>query len=73
LSGPVRDSHDLLYQHRVDPEASIEDVAGAVKDLIQQGAVKHSGPYHNDRVRISRNSGSVNAMGLPFMLLLRAD
>jgi len=34
---------DLLYQHRVDPEVPIEDVAGAVKDLIRQGKVKHFG------------------------------
>jgi aryl-alcohol dehydrogenase-like predicted oxidoreductase len=34
---------DLYYQHRVDPEVRIEDVAGAVKDLIQQGKVKHFG------------------------------
>ncbi|HSU31809.1 MAG TPA: aldo/keto reductase [Bryobacteraceae bacterium] len=34
---------DLLYQHRVDPDVPIEDVAGAVKDLIQEGKVKHSG------------------------------
>ena len=34
---------DLLYQHRVDTEVPIEDVAGAVKDLIQQGKVKHFG------------------------------
>jgi aryl-alcohol dehydrogenase-like predicted oxidoreductase len=34
---------DLLYQHRVDPNVSIEDVAGAVKELIQQGKVKHFG------------------------------
>ena len=34
---------DLLYQHRVDPEVAIEDVAGAVKDLIEQGKVKHFG------------------------------
>jgi aryl-alcohol dehydrogenase-like predicted oxidoreductase len=34
---------DLLYQHRVDPEVPIEDVAGAVKDLIQQGKVNHFG------------------------------
>jgi len=34
---------DLLYQHRVDPEVPIEDVAGAVKQLIQQGKVKHFG------------------------------
>ncbi len=32
---------DLLYQHRVDPNVPIEDVAGAVKDLIQEGKVKH--------------------------------
>src|SRR5271169_1614734 len=34
---------DLLYQHRVDPDVPIEDVAGAVKDLIQQGKVKYFG------------------------------
>lgn len=34
---------DLLYQHRVDPNVPIEDVAGAVKKLIQQGKVKHFG------------------------------
>jgi len=37
------ESIDLLYQHRVDPEVPIEDVAGTVKDLIQQGKVKHFG------------------------------
>lgn len=34
---------DLFYQHRVDPSVPIEDVAGAVKDLIQEGKVKHFG------------------------------
>jgi aryl-alcohol dehydrogenase-like predicted oxidoreductase len=34
---------DLFYQHRVDPAVPIEDVAGAVKDLVQQGKVKHFG------------------------------
>jgi aryl-alcohol dehydrogenase-like predicted oxidoreductase len=34
---------DLFYQHRVDPDVPIEDVAGAVKDLIQAGKVKHFG------------------------------
>ncbi|RJT43344.1 aldo/keto reductase [Rahnella woolbedingensis] len=34
---------DLLYQHRVDPEVPIEDVAGTVKDLISEGKVKHFG------------------------------
>ncbi len=37
------DAIDLYYQHRVDLEVPIEDVAGAVKDLIQQGKVKHFG------------------------------
>jgi aryl-alcohol dehydrogenase-like predicted oxidoreductase len=34
---------DLLYQHRVDPDVPIEDVAGAVKDLIREGKVRHFG------------------------------
>jgi aryl-alcohol dehydrogenase-like predicted oxidoreductase len=37
------DRIDLFYQHRVDPNVPIEDVAGAVKDLIQQGKVRHFG------------------------------
>jgi len=37
------DAIDLFHQHRVDPDVPIEDVAGAVKDLIQQGKVKHFG------------------------------
>jgi aryl-alcohol dehydrogenase-like predicted oxidoreductase len=37
------ESVDLLYQHRVDPDVPIEDVAGAVKDLITDGKVKHFG------------------------------
>jgi aryl-alcohol dehydrogenase-like predicted oxidoreductase len=37
------DSIDLYYQHRVDPDVPIEDVAGAVKELIQEGKVKHFG------------------------------
>ena len=37
------DTLDLFYQHRVDPDVPIEDVAGAVKDLIQEGKVKHFG------------------------------
>ena len=37
------DTIDLLYQHRVDPNVPIEDVAGAVKELIQAGKVKHFG------------------------------
>jgi aryl-alcohol dehydrogenase-like predicted oxidoreductase len=37
------DAIDLYYQHRVDPDTPIEDTAGAVRDLIQQGKVKHFG------------------------------
>jgi aryl-alcohol dehydrogenase-like predicted oxidoreductase len=37
------DSIDLFYQHRVDPNIPIEDVAGTVKDLIKEGKVKHFG------------------------------
>jgi len=37
------DHIDLFYQHRVDPDVAIEDVAGAVKDLIQEGKVRHFG------------------------------
>ena len=37
------DRVDLLYQHRVDPQVPIEDVAGAIKDLMDQGKVLHWG------------------------------
>ena len=37
------DAIDLFYQHRVDPDVPIEDVAGAVKELIEEGKVKHFG------------------------------
>src|SRR6266403_1058995 len=37
------DHIDLFYQHRVDPDVLIEDVAGAVRDLIQEGKVRHFG------------------------------
>src|SRR4029450_11070151 len=37
------DAIDLFYQHRVDPNVPIEDVAGAAKELIQEGKVKHFG------------------------------
>lgn len=45
---------DLFYQHRVDPEVPIEDVAGAVKDLIQAGKVKHFGLSEADAQTIRR-------------------
>ncbi|MDA8162183.1 MAG: aldo/keto reductase [Desulfobacteraceae bacterium] len=47
LEGSLRrlrvDAIDLLYQHRVDPDVPIEEVAGTIKDLIQEGKVKHFG------------------------------
>jgi aryl-alcohol dehydrogenase-like predicted oxidoreductase len=45
---------DLFYQHRVDPNVSIEDVAGAVKELIQAGKVKHFGLSEADADTIRR-------------------
>jgi aryl-alcohol dehydrogenase-like predicted oxidoreductase len=45
---------DLLYQHRVDPNVPIEDVAGAVKELIQAGKVKHFGLYEAGAKTIRR-------------------
>jgi aryl-alcohol dehydrogenase-like predicted oxidoreductase len=40
----LRTDHiDLLYQHRIDPSVPIEDVAGAVRDLIQEGEILHFG------------------------------
>src|SRR6266481_2078653 len=43
LKRPKTETIDLFYQHRVDPDVPIEDVAGAVKELIQEGKVKHFG------------------------------
>jgi aryl-alcohol dehydrogenase-like predicted oxidoreductase len=48
------DSIDIFYQHRVDPDVPIEDVAGAVKELIQQGKVKHFGLSEADVQTIRR-------------------
>jgi len=52
------DSIDLFYQHRVDPNVPIEDVAGAVKDLIQEGKVKHFG-LSEAGVRVIRRAHAV--------------
>jgi aryl-alcohol dehydrogenase-like predicted oxidoreductase len=45
---------DLFYQHRPDPEVPTEDVAGAVKDLIQEGKVKHFGLSESNAEQIRR-------------------
>ena len=52
------DSIDLFYQHRVDPNVPIEDVAGTVKDLIQEGKVKHFG-LSEAGVQIIRRANAV--------------
>lgn len=49
---------DLFYQHRVDPNVPVEDVAGAVKELIQQGKVKHFG-LSEAGVRVIRRAHAV--------------
>jgi aryl-alcohol dehydrogenase-like predicted oxidoreductase len=48
---------DLYYQHRVDPDVPIEEVAGAVKDLIQRGKVKHFGLSEAAAITIRRAHG----------------
>jgi aryl-alcohol dehydrogenase-like predicted oxidoreductase len=52
------DRIDLLYQHRVDPDVPIEDVAGAVKELIGQGKVRHFG-LSEAGVRVIRRAHAV--------------
>ena len=48
------DAIDLFYQHRPDPNVPVEDVAGAVKDLIQEGKVKHFGLSESSAEQIRR-------------------
>jgi aryl-alcohol dehydrogenase-like predicted oxidoreductase len=52
------DAIDLFYQHRVDPDVPIEDVAGTVKDLIQEGKVRHFG-LSEAGVRVIRRAHAV--------------
>ncbi len=55
------DSIDLFYQHRVDPAVPIEDVAGAVKDLIREGKVRHFG-LSEAGVQTIRRANAVQAV-----------
>ncbi|MGY2896180.1 aldo/keto reductase [Deinococcus sp. UYEF24] len=48
------DAIDLFYQHRPDPQIPVEDVAGTVKELIQEGKVRHFGLSESDAVTIRR-------------------
>jgi aryl-alcohol dehydrogenase-like predicted oxidoreductase len=63
----------LFYQHRVDPNVPIEDVAGAVKELIQQGKVKHFGLSETGVQTIRRAHGvqPVTALQSEYSLWLR--
>ncbi len=54
MIGLRSESIDLLYQHRVDPKVPIEDVAGTVKELIQEGKVKHFGMSEAGAANIRR-------------------
>lgn len=67
------DRIDLYYQHRVDPSVPIEDVAGAVKDLIQQGKVLHFGLSEASAVTIRRAHAvqTVSAVQTEYSLMER--
>jgi len=64
---------DLLYQHRVDPNVPMEDVAGAVKDLIKEGKVKHFGLSEAgpDSIRKAHAVQPITALQTEFSLLTR--
>lgn len=64
---------DLLYQHRVDPNVPIEEVAGTVKDLIQEGKVKHFGLSEagEDNIRKAHAEQAVTALQSEYSLMTR--
>jgi len=68
------DTIDLFYQHRVDPDVPIEDVAGAVKDLIAQGKVQHFGlsEARVDTIRRAHAVQPVTALQSEYSLWMRA-
>lgn len=68
------DAIDLFYQHRPDPNVPIEDVAGAVKDLIQSGKVKHFGLSESnaDQIRRAHAVQPVTALQSEYSLWYRA-
>lgn len=65
---------DLFYQHRPDPEVPMEDVAGAVKDLIQQGKVKYFGLSESsaDQIRAAHAVQPVSALQSEYSIWWRA-
>jgi aryl-alcohol dehydrogenase-like predicted oxidoreductase len=77
LEGSLRrlrtDHVDLLYQHRVDPDVPVEDVAGTVKDLIDEGKVRHFGLSEAgvDTIRRAHAVQSVTALQSEYSLFWR--
>src|SRR5436305_8587545 len=69
------DRIDLFYQHRVDPDVPIEDVAGAVKDLIGEGKVKHFGLSEAgvQTIRRAHAVQPVTALQSEYSLLVREE
>lgn len=67
------DHIDLLYQHRVDPNVPIEDVAGTVKDLIQEGKVKHFGlsEANSETIRKAHVEQPLTALQSEYSLVTR--
>ncbi len=65
------DAIDLFYQHRVDPDVPIEDVAGAVKDLIREGKVKHFGLSEAETIRRAHAVQPVTAVQSEYSLWTR--
>ena len=64
---------DLLYQHRVDPNVPIEDVAGTIKDLINEGKVKHWGLSEAgaDTIRTAYNEQPITALQSEYSMFYR--
>ena len=64
---------DLLYQHRVDPNVPIEDVAGTIKDLINEGKVKHWGLSEAgaDIIRTAHNEQPITALQSEYSMFYR--
>lgn len=64
---------DLLYQHRVDPNVPIEDVAGTIKDLIKEGKVKHWGLSEAgaDTIRKAHNEQPITALQSEYSMFYR--
>ncbi len=57
------DAINLFYQHRVDPLVLIEDVAGAVKDMVAKGTVKHLGLSEAEAATVRRARGATDDRG----------